>query len=209
MGVAITNICLRRPERVEHAACESLRFAQELSLSLFHGYAQIHHGWALSELGSATGCVEIEDGLREKHQAGAQRLEQFDQSLAADAYSRAGRHNEALTSISRAFESLAFGGDKAFAAELHRKRALLLLRADGSERDAAEADLQRALAIARQQSALSLELRAARDLARLWSERGERQQAADLLAPLYAAFTEGFHTPDLQESKALLAELTN
>ena len=115
----------------------------------------------------------------------------------------------ALTSISRAFESLALGGDKAFTAELHRKRALLLLRADGRERDAAEADLQRALVIARQQSALSLELRAARDLARLWSERGERQQAADLLAPIYAAFTEGFHTPDLQESKALLAELTN
>ena len=43
----------------------------------------------------------------------------------------------------------------------------------------------------------------------MWSERDERQQAADLLAPLYAAFTESFHTPDLQESKALLAELTN
>ena len=209
LGVALTNICLRRPERVQHAARESLRLTQEWSLPLFHGYAQIHHGWALSELGSATGCDEIEDGLREKHQAGARRFEQFDQSLAADAYSRAGRHNEALTSISRAFESLALGGDKAFTAELHRKRALLLLRAEGRERDAAEADLRRALVIARQQSALSLELRAARDLARLWSERGERQQAADLLAPLYAAFTEGFHTPDLQESKALLAELTN
>ena len=114
-----------------------------------------------------------------------------------------------MTSISRAFESLALGDDMAFAAELYRKRALLLLRADRSAHDVAGADLRRALAIARQQSALAFELRAARDLARLWSERGERQQAADLLSPIYAAFTEGFHTPDRQDPQALLAELTN
>lgn len=71
-----------------------------------------------------------------------------------------------MTSISRAFESLALGSDTAFAAELYRKRALLL-RADRSAHDVAEADLRRAFAIARQQSALSFELRAARDLARL------------------------------------------
>ena len=74
----------------------------------------------------------------------------------------------------------------AFATDLYRKRALLL-HADRSAQEATEAGLQRALVIARQQSALSFELRAARDRAHL----------------------EGFHTPDLQESKALLAELTN
>ena len=36
---------------------------------------------------------------------------------------------------------------------------------------------------------------------------GERQQAADLLAPIYAWFTEGFDTPDLVEAKALLDQL--
>ena len=63
------------------------------------------------------------------------------------------------------------------------------------------------LRIARQQEALSLELRAARDLASMLAERGERQQAADLLAPVYAGFTEGFDTADLKEAKALLDEL--
>ena len=61
--------------------------------------------------------------------------------------------------------------------------------------------------IAREQKALSLELRAARDLARLLAEVGERQQATDLLAPLYDAFTEGFETSDLKEARALLDEL--
>ena len=70
-----------------------------------------------------------------------------------------------------------------------------------------EADLRAALTIARQQEAPSLELRAARDLASMLAERGERQQAADLLAPVYDAFTEGFATADLEDAKALLDEL--
>ena len=60
-----------------------------------------------------------------------------------------------------------------------------------------------ALNIARQQEAPSLELRAARDLASMLAERGERQQAPDLLAPVYGGFTEGFATADLKEAKAL------
>ena len=39
------------------------------------------------------------------------------------------------------------------------------------------------------------------------AERGERQQAADLLAPVYCGFTEGFATADLKEAKALLDQL--
>jgi predicted ATPase len=68
-------------------------------------------------------------------------------------------------------------------------------------------DLRRALQIARQQEAPSLPLRAARDLIRVLAERGERSQAADLLAPIYASFPEGFDKPDLKEAKALLDEL--
>jgi predicted ATPase len=62
----------------------------------------------------------------------------------------------------------------------------------------------RALDVARRQEAKSLELRAAMSLTRLWREQGERQNAYDLLAGIYAWFTEGFDTADLQEAKALL-----
>ena len=55
---------------------------------------------------------------------------------------------------------------------------------------------------ARQQSAR--ELRGTRDLALLMTEAGEKRQAAELLAPVYGRFTEGFSTPDLIEAKALL-----
>jgi class 3 adenylate cyclase/tetratricopeptide (TPR) repeat protein len=69
---------------------------------------------------------------------------------------------------------------------------------------AAEACYRRAIDIAITQEAKLFELRATTALARLWAERGERQQALDLLAPIHGWFTEGFDLPDLIESKALL-----
>ena len=62
-------------------------------------------------------------------------------------------------------------------------------------------------AIAQAQQAKSLELRAARDLARLWGEQGRRAEARDLVASVYGWFTEGFDTADLKETKALLEQL--
>ena len=73
----------------------------------------------------------------------------------------------------------------------------------------AEAWLQRALDVAHRQEAKSLELRAATSLSRLWQQQGKRQEAYDLLAPIYHWFTEGFDTADLQDARALLAELSS
>jgi class 3 adenylate cyclase/predicted ATPase len=203
----LTNIWLRQPERVERAARETLRLAEERSLALWHAWALICLGWALSQQEAARGLDSIETGLREAHEIGAGRFDPLYQCLAADAYSRAGRHDEARASIAKAFTAQAAGPDMAHAADLHRTRAAVLLRADASQGAAAEADLRRALEIATQQESPSLQLRAARDLASLLAERGERQQAADLLAPIYAWFTEGFETLDLIEAKALLETL--
>ena len=44
-------------------------------------------------------------------------------------------------------------------------------------------------------------------MARLWRDQGKRDEARDLLAPVYGWFTEGFDTLDLKEAKALLDEL--
>jgi predicted ATPase len=75
--------------------------------------------------------------------------------------------------------------------------------------DAAQAQgyLERALAVARSQQAKSWELRAAMSMARFWRDQGKRDEARELLAPIYGWFTEGFDTRDLKEAKALLDEL--
>jgi len=90
--------------------------------------------------------------------------------------------------------------------ELHRTAGELALEADRNMADA-EAHFHRSLAIAREQNARSLELRAAMSLARLWRDQGERDRPRELLAPIYNWFTEGFDTPDLKEARTLLTEL--
>jgi predicted ATPase len=66
-----------------------------------------------------------------------------------------------------------------------------------------------AIRVARQQAAKGWELRAAMSMARLWRDQGKREEARELLAPVYGWFTEGFDTLDLKEAKALLDELSS
>ncbi len=71
----------------------------------------------------------------------------------------------------------------------------------------AETCFHEAQDVARRQEAKSWELRVATSLARLWQSQDKRQEAYDILAPVYEWFTEGFDTADLQEAKGLLGAL--
>jgi predicted ATPase len=84
-----------------------------------------------------------------------------------------------------------------------------VLKSPGADAEKAQAYFERALIVARQQQARSWELRSAMSMARLWRDQGKRQEARELLAPVYGWFTEGFDTGDLKEAKALLGELAS
>jgi predicted ATPase len=109
--------------------------------------------------------------------------------------------------ITEATTMLETAKERAWEAEVYRMAGETAL--PSSEPDAAKAEgyFQRALAVARQQQAKSWELRAAMSMARLWRDQGKRDEARELLAPVYGWFTEGFDTRDLKETKALLEEL--
>jgi predicted ATPase len=81
------------------------------------------------------------------------------------------------------------------------------LRVKVGQNELAETDFLDAIALAQRMSAKAWELRAAMNLARLWRDQGRRQQARDLLAPVYSWFTQGFDVLDLKDSKALLDQL--
>jgi predicted ATPase len=91
-------------------------------------------------------------------------------------------------------------------AEIHRLHAEVL-QIRGAPALEIEGHLHSALDIARRQGAKWFELRAATSLARLWRDYGRCDEAHDLLAPVYGWFTEGRHTPDLSDARALLDEL--
>ena len=92
-------------------------------------------------------------------------------------------------------------------AEAKRTAGVIVLLSPAPDAAKAEAYFEHALVVARQQQAKSWELRAAMSMARLWRDQGKRDEARDLLAPVYGWFTEGFDTLDLKEAKAFLKDL--
>src|SRR5262249_40432835 len=97
--------------------------------------------------------------------------------------------------------------ERTVCAELHRVRGELLAAKGRGSAEEVEICFRAALDVAHEQQAKILELRAATSLARLWSGRGERQRAQDLLAPVCGWFTECFGTRDLIKAKSLLDAL--
>ena len=125
----------------------------------------------------------------------------------ARAYAELGQLDDARRCIDDAIDKVERSKEKWCEAEVHRIAGESALKSPQPDAAKAETYFERALAVARQQQAKSWELRAAMSMARLWRDQGKRQQAHDLLAPIYGWFTEGFDTLDLKEAKALLEQL--
>jgi len=126
-------------------------------------------------------------------------------TILASAELAAGRTEESLATTARALEIAERTGERWLSAEVWRLRGDVYVAADRANN--AEQCFQHALAIARSQSARLFEVRTTCSLAGLWFSQGKRSDAGNLLAPIYGWFTEGFHTPDLKEAKALLKKL--
>ena len=112
-----------------------------------------------------------------------------------------------LTVLTEAMTLADTRGERWYDAELQRLKGEFLLQQSSNNSTEAEVCFHHALDIARTQQTKTFELRVATSLARLWQQHGKRQEAHDLLAPVYGWFTEGFDTPELHEAKALLGTL--
>jgi predicted ATPase len=126
----------------------------------------------------------------------------------AEALGRIGRVVEGLAAIDAALDRAQATEGLWYMAELLRiKGEIVLLGGASTAAAAAEKLFLEGLGWARRQGALSWELRCATSLAGLWSTRQRGKEAAELLAPVYARFTEGLETADLRAAKALLGAL--
>lgn len=125
-------------------------------------------------------------------------------SLLARAYAELGQFDDAVSHIGQAIAAVETTKETWHEAEVHRIAGEIALMSPEQDAAKAAACFERALAVARGQQAKSFELRAAMSLARLWRDRGRRDEARELLAPVYDWFTEGFDTQDLKEAKAML-----
>ena len=116
---------------------------------------------------------------------------------------------EASKHLKEAFEIAHATGEHFWLAELHRQAGHIeLLRTNGAKlsetRERAESQFLKSLAIAREQKAKSLELRAAISLNQLWSSQGKKEDAKELLSSTYNWYSEGFEMVDLRNAREKL-----
>ncbi|MGD2077856.1 MAG: AAA family ATPase, partial [Chloroflexota bacterium] len=185
--------------------------SEKHNFTIFLGVGKLLRGWVLAGQGNPEqGISLIQQGLTTISQATGSEDERVEfVALLAESYGRVGQPERGLGVLSKA---LAFVKKRQYLhwgqPELYRlKGELLLLREGHVASDEAETCFRQAIDAARQQGAKSFELRAVMSLSRLWQSQGKREEAWQRLAKIYDWFTEGFDTPDLQETRALLDEL--
>jgi class 3 adenylate cyclase/predicted ATPase/predicted transcriptional regulator len=189
-------------------AATAVAFSTEHGFALLEAWGTILQGWALAAQGQREeGIAQMHQGLAIHRTTGAEALQPYFLALLAEAYGKGGQIDQGLCLVAEALAAVDNFGERFYAAELHRLQGELLLQQSSDNATEAESCFAQAMVIAQKQSAKSWELRAATSLARLWQQQGKRQEAHDLLAPIYGWFTEGFDTADLKDAKALLDEL--
>ena len=182
-------------------------------------------GWALAEQGQAEeGLAQMRQGLVAYQATGAESARPLYLAMLTEAYRKVGQPEEGLSVLAEAVATAYKTGERFYEAELYRLKGELTLqqfKVQGSTfnvdnpqsafhnpQSEAEEYFHKAIEIARRQSAKSLELRAVMSLSRLWQRQDKKEEARKLLAEIYGWFTEGFDTADLQEARALLAEIS-
>src|SRR6516225_3903205 len=188
-------------------ADELVELATDQGFPHLRGSGRCFRAWATIALeGSSEDAInEMREGLAEKRATGAEIKVPYYFGLLAEAYRRLNQTMEALKLLSDALEFVERTDERWYEAELYRLRGETLIK--NADRRGAESAFSGAVATAKNYGAKLFELRASLSLADLWRDQGKRDEARDLLAPVYGWFTEGFDTRDLKDAKALLEEL--
>jgi predicted ATPase len=170
----------------------------------------IYEGCVLTETGKPSEGIEmLTAGIAEYRSTGATTYLTFFLSSLTRAYAEIGQFDDAWRCIREAMTAIETTNERWSEAEINRVAGEIALMSPEPDAAKAQTCFERVLAVARKEQAKSWELRAAMSMARLWRDQGKRDEARDLLAPVYGWFTEGFDTLDLKEAKALLEELAS
>jgi class 3 adenylate cyclase len=196
----------REPETAMKYAEEGRALASANEFRLWQGLSLLQVGSALVQL------RKYEEGIAKLNEGAAIVAEQGmpggQPSVTAFALGKTGLRDKGLCLIDAALATGRQGGQTLPESELYLTQGELLLMAPHPDPAAAEHSFRTAIAISREQSAKSWELRATMSLARLLADHSKRKEAVTELSEIYGWFTEGFDTADLKDAKILLDELS-
>jgi predicted ATPase len=213
----------REGQAAQQRAEAGIALASEQEFAPLVSAGTIRRGWALAEQGRIEeGLEQMHKGLTARRTTRADLAQPYFLALQAEMYGKIGQSEQALPLLAEALAVVEKTGEHRLEAELYRLKGELTLQQLSvassqlsvpnpqspipNPHAEAEACFHKAIDIARQQQAKSLELRAVMSLSRLWQQQGRREEARQRLAEIYDWFTEGFDTVDLREAKALLEE---
>ena len=187
---------------------ELAALAEEKGSKFFQISGMIVEGLVMAHTGEMENAIRnIKGAISASRSIGATGFHPAYSSYLARCNAELDQFEEAWSCIGDALKTAETSEERWWQAETNRIAGEIALKSPAPDTEKAQKYFDRALAVARQQRAKSWELRAAMSMARLWRDQGKRDEARDLLAPVYGWFTEGFDTLDLKEAKALLEEL--
>jgi class 3 adenylate cyclase/predicted ATPase len=207
---SFTHIHCRNYAAVKAQADELVALADEKDALFWKRSGISLQGWLLALTGKASDAVQmITSAFTVRRSMGTTVFMPLYLLYLASAHAELGQFDEAWRCVGEATTAVETTKETWCEAEVNRVAGEIALLSPKRDAAKAEAYFERALAVAHEQQAKSWELRAAMSMARLWRDQGKRDEARELLAPVYGWFTEGFDTLDLKEAKALLDELAS
>ena len=189
---------------------ELLALTDEKGAPYFKATGLMYQGMLLALTGDHEEAVQvITTGINASRATGATLWTPLFLSYLAISHATLGQFDASWRSLNEAVAAMEGTKEGWFEAEINRMAGEIALMSPKLSPVNAEEYFERALIAARKQQAKSWELRASMSMARLWRDQAKRDEARNLLAPIYGWFTEGFDTLDLKEAKALLGELAS
>lgn len=172
---AITHCLLGDVERSVELAASVRRLCDRYDFAYYGEWSRILEGWAA---GGTDGEARIREGLERLQGQHAGRARPFWLALLAEVLSSLGHTGEASRVLAEARTWAEAHADLWWLAELWRLDAALHLEGE------VEATLEQAITVAGAQGTVALELRAATDLARRWTEDGRQDDGVRVLQPV-------------------------
>ncbi|KRR22570.1 ATP-binding protein [Bradyrhizobium retamae] len=193
----------------EKAVVELADIVNEHSVAFWKALTDCVTGHVMVRQGRfAEGAAVLSNSLSECDSLGGTTWYPEFQGALAEGQAGSGRVADALDTVDRALAKVENDCERWCRPELLRLRGEFLLRTENRYRAAeAEGCFAEALAAAREQGALSWELRSAMSVARLRLTQDHPAEARRVLAPVYAQFSEGFATADLRNAHDMLGSL--
>jgi len=204
----LTHVSCGNYEATHRQTEEAIALADEKAAPFWKAIGMMNQGWLFAQKGKFADAVQmLTSGILAYRSTEARMWLPLYLSYLAKAHAELGQFDDAWRRVGEAMTGIETTKERWQEAEVHRVAGEIALMSPAAGPAKAEAYFERALTVARKQQAKSWELRAAMSLAQLWRDQGKRDDARNLLAPIYGWFTEGFDTRDLKEAKSLLDTL--